>query len=85
MATKFDGHGTLVTVSFYMTEADHPWNAGVTIRRRKAAKAGGTPSCEERWLPVGRHDALHLLGFLGSEVNAMWTTDDHHAAVVVRG
>jgi hypothetical protein len=82
MAIKFDGQGTLITVSFYLQEEDHPFNAGVTIRRTKAGRRGSGSRVEERWLPVDRGDAMTLLKYLGSTVTAVWATDERNATVL---
>ena len=82
MSLKFDGQGTLITVSFYMKEADHPYDAGVTIRRAKAGSRGSGSRVEERWLPVERADAVALLKHLGATVNAVWAMGDRTAVVV---
>jgi len=52
MSIRFDGQGQLITVSFYMKEADHPYDAGVTIRKTKAGRPGSGSKVEERWLPM---------------------------------
>ena len=82
MTIKFDGQGTLVTVSFYMKEADHPWDAGVTIRRTRAGGPGTGSKVDERWLPVERVDAVALMKHMGERVNAVWATGERTATIV---
>jgi len=78
---KYDGQGTLVTVSFYMREEDHPWDAGVTIRRTRAGKPGVGSKVDEKWLPVRRSDAIDLLPLMGQNVNAVWSHGEATAVV----
>jgi hypothetical protein len=82
MAIKYDGQGQLITVSFYLKELDHPYDAGVTIRRVRAGKRGCGSRVDEKWLPVDRSDALVLLKHLGSVVNAVWAEGDRFAVVL---
>lgn len=82
MSLKFDGQGTLITVSFYMKEADHPYDAGVTIRRTRAGKPGTGSRVEEKWLPVDRSDAVALMKHLGAKVNAVWGVGERTAVVL---
>lgn len=82
MSLKFDGQGTLITVSFYMKEADHPYDAGVTIRRTRAGKPGTGSRVEEKWLPVDRSDAVALMKHLGATVNAVWGVGERTAVVL---
>lgn len=82
MHLKYDGQGSLVTVSFYMREADHPWDAGVTIRRTRAGKQGSGSKVDEKWLPVRREDALALLSHMGEKVNAVWSHGDSTAVIL---
>jgi hypothetical protein len=82
MSIRFDGQGQLITVSFYMKEADHPYDAGVTIRKTKAGRPGSGSKVEERWLPIERTDAVHLLKHIGCTVNAVWAVGDRVAVVM---
>lgn len=81
MNLKYDGQGTLVTVSFYLKEEDHPWDAGVTIRRTRAGKQGTGSKVDERWLPVERADAVALVKHMGEKVNALWASGDRTAVI----
>jgi hypothetical protein len=80
---RYQGRGRLVTVSFYAIEGDHPWAAGVSLRRTRAGRAGsGGGKVDEKWLPVTRKDALALLSHLGEEVSATWYYGDNSAIVI---
>lgn len=81
MNLRYDGQGTLVTVSFYMKEVDHPWDAGVTIRRIRAGKHGTGATVDEKWLPVERADAVALVKHMGEKVNALWAAGDRTAVI----
>jgi hypothetical protein len=76
---KVTPEGELV-ISF--GEADHPYDAGVTIRKTKAGRPGSGSKVEERWLPIERTDAVHLLKHIGCTVNAVWAVGDRVAVVM---
>lgn len=79
---RYQGRGRLVTVSFYAVEGDHPWAAGVSLRRIRAGRAGsGGGKVDEKWLPVERSAALLLLKHLGEEVSAVWLDGSHTASI----